>query len=140
MDNGEVIIGLNEPWTLGGAKLNEWIAGFTVFLIAAEVVFNPVTKHMPHLMITWVMTTFGLAALRRSFPDEERGIRNFFCTAVGVAPIGIPAPAQLQPYWSGAPVKALNPECDYTRLELEKVFVSEEEQDIDVDSFGAGYN
>ena len=131
MDNGEVIPGLNESWTLGGAKLNEWIAGFMMFIISSELFFNPVGKHMPQLMATFIITTFSLAALRRSFPDEERGIRNSAMTAMGLPPPGIPAPAPIQPYWSGAPVRDLPPMCDYLRLGLERLFPGELEETDD---------
>jgi hypothetical protein len=132
MDNGEVIPGLNEDWTLGGAKLFEWIAGFMMFIIASELIFANLGRNMPYLMIIWVTSTFGLAALRRTFPDEERGIRNFCMTSMGMPPPGIPAPAIIQPYWSGAPKRGLHGECEYTRLGLEEVFVAEESESEDM--------
>ena len=126
MDNGEVIPGLNEDWTLGGAKLAEWIAGFMMFIVAAELLFDNVGRNMPQLMMIWIGTTFGMAAVRRVFPDEERGIRNACLTAVGVEPPGIPAPATIQPYWSGAPVREMRKESEYCRLNLQELFPSEE--------------
>jgi len=131
MDNGEVIPGLNEDWTLGGAKLFEWIAGFMVFIIASELFFTNLGRNMPYLMIIWVTSTFGLAGIRRMFPDEERGIRNFCLTAMGMLPPGIPAPAPLQPYWSGAPLRQLKPDCEYMRLNLTEVFMSETEEEAE---------
>jgi hypothetical protein len=132
MDNGEVIMGLNEEWNLGGAKLGEWIGGFMMFIIASELFFTNVGRNMPWLMGIWVGTTFGLAALRRSFPDEERGIRNAAMTAAGFAPPGIPAPAALQPYWSGAPLRVLKKETLLAQLGLTDVVdnegVTEKEQ------------
>jgi hypothetical protein len=125
MDNGEVIPGLDEDWTLGGAKLAEWIAGFMMFIIASELLFDNIGRNMPQLLIIWVSTTFGLAAVRRSFPDEERGIRNSAMTAMGLPPPGIPSPAQLQPYWSGAPLRVLNQETEYARLGLTELFEPE---------------
>ncbi|RIL06145.1 MAG: hypothetical protein DCC75_11090 [Proteobacteria bacterium] len=128
MDNGEVIPGLNEDWTLGGAKLFEWIAGFTMLIVCSELLFDNVGRHMPHLLIIWVTTTFSLAALRRTFPDEERGIRNFCLTTVGIEPPDIPAPASLQPYWSGAPKRAMSADTEYNRMGLAAIFPDEEER------------
>lgn len=128
MDNGEVIPGLNEDWTLGGAKLFEWIAGFMMFIIASELFFTNIGRNMPYLMIIWVTSTFGLAGIRRAFPDEERGIRNYCMTAMGMPPPGIPAPSALQPYWSGAPMRQMGQEREYTRLGLSEVFVTEEQE------------
>ena len=133
MDNGEVIPGLNEDWTLGGAKLAEWIAGFMMFIIASELFFDNIGRNMPQLLIIWVSTTFGLAALRRSFPDEERGIRNSSLTAIGVEPPGIPAPASLQPYWSGAPARELRPECEFSELGLSQVFDRQSQEQVDAE-------
>lgn len=129
MDNGEVIPGLNEDWTLGGAKVFEWIAGFMMFIIASELFFTNLGRNMPYLMIIWVSSTFGLAALRRVFPDEERGIRNFFMTAMGMQPPDIPAPAALQPYWSGGPLRAIQADSEYARLGLTEVFGTNEEEE-----------
>ena len=126
MDNGEVIQGLDEQWTLGGARMNEWIAGFTMMLLVGSMFFAPIAKHGPHLLVTCALTTFGLAALRRSFPDEERGIRNAAMTALGISPPGIPAPAILQPYWSGMPLRELRESCEYVQLGLAQLFVEEE--------------
>lgn len=121
MDNGEVIPGLNEDWTLGGAKLSEWIAGFMMFIIAGELLFDKVGRAMPQLMLIWICTTFGMAALRRNFPDEERGIRNSALTTVGIEPPGIPAPAALQPYWSGAPMREMEESAEFMALGLGEV-------------------
>jgi hypothetical protein len=121
MDNGEVIPGLNQDWTLGGAKLSEWIGGFMMFIISSELFFHNIGRSMPWLMLIWVTTTFGLAGLRRSFPDEEKGLRNAIMTAAGFAPPGTPTPAALQPYWSGAPMRILPSHSPFVRLGLEDV-------------------
>lgn len=127
MDNGEVIPGLNEEWTLGGAKLFEWIAGFMMFIIASELFFTNTGRAMPQLMMIWVSTTFGLAALRRTVPDEERGVRNKVLTALGISPPGIPSPASLQPYWSGAPMREMDKEKAFIGLQLDVVLETTEE-------------
>ena len=134
MDNGEVITGLSDEWTLGGAKLTEWIAGFTVFILASEMFFTSVARMMPVLLGIWLTTTYGLATLRRAFPDEERGIRNAALTAVGIEPPGIPAPAILQPYWSGAPVQSLSATSEFVRLGLEEAMQPE----VDMVQLGKG--
>lgn len=126
MDNGEVIVGLNEEWNLGGAKIGEWVAGFMMFIIASELFFTNIGRSMPWLMLIWVCTTFGMAGLRRSFPDEERGIRNAAMTAVGFSPPGIPTPASLQPYWSGAPLRQLKKETMLVQLKLDELIFEEE--------------
>lgn len=123
MDNGEVIPGLNESWTLVGAKLSEWMAGFMALIIASEVFFpGKMAKSMPALMIVWIGTTFGLAAIRRMYPDEERGLRNHVLVAVGICPPGIPAPSALQPYWSGFPVKKMSANKKFKVVGLDFVF------------------
>lgn len=119
MDNGEVIPGLNEGWTLGGAKVFEWISGLMMLLVCQEVVFTEkIARSMPLLMVIWVTTTFGLALLRRGFPDEERGLRNHVMVAVGIAPPKLPTPAALQPLWSGAPLRELDPKSKFSQFGL----------------------
>ena len=131
MDNGEEIPGLNEDWTFGGAKLFEWIAGFMMMLIAAEVVVDNAGRSMPLLVVIMVITTSGLASLRRSFPDEERGVRNLAMVTCGFSPPGLPTPAALQPLWSGAPLQELNGTTHFMQLGLHEVFVPEESKDDD---------
>lgn len=131
MDDGYVLPGLNEEWTLGGAKLMEWIAGFCTALIFSEIFLTNVARSMPMLMLVLVGTTFGMAALRRQFPDEERGVRNAAMVAMGVPPPGIPAPASIQPLWSGAPMRDVQANSYFAQLGLKDVFggqdVTEEE-------------
>lgn len=121
MDNGEVIIGLNEDWNLLGAKLSEWIAGFIMFFLSGDLIFGW-TYSMPLLLCIWIGTTLGLASGRKLFPDEERGLRNQFFIVCGFPPPGIPAPASIQPYWSGAPIRKRNEKSEYETLGLTKVF------------------
>jgi hypothetical protein len=122
MDDGYVIPGLNEDWTLGGAKLFEWIAGVCMALVFSEVFLTKMARQMPVLGGILVCTTFGLATLRRHFPDEERGIRNFCMVAMGICPPNLPAPAALQPIWSGSPVRTLKADSYYMQLGLHNLF------------------
>ena len=56
------------------------------------------------------------------FPDEERGVRNAMMTAFGFTPLGIPAPARLQPFWSGAPLRKLPEDWKFSRCHLDVLF------------------
>ena len=134
MDNGEVIVGLNEDWNLGGAKIGEWVGGFMMFIIASELFFTNIGRNMPWLMLIWVSTTFGMSALRRSFPDEEKGLMNAGMTAVGFPPPGIPAPAALQPYWSGAPLRSLKKDSVLVQLGLDQIIFTEEDEVTETES------
>ena len=127
MDSGEVIPGLNEDWTMAGAKLMEWMSGFIMLICAQELFFKgSPSKAMPILMLIWIGTTFGLAALRKQFPDEERGLANKVMAAVGMNPPGIPAPSVIQPVWSGCPLRELPEESEFRYLDLDKVFAPQE--------------
>ena len=121
MDNGEVIPGLNEDWTFAGCKAMEWAAGFVMMLVFSELFFTKPAKQMPYLMTVWMMTTLTLASVRRQFPDEERGLRNYLMTALGFCPPYIPAPARLQPLWSGAPMRKMDEKNKLVSLGLDKV-------------------
>ncbi len=120
MDNGEVIPCLNEDWTFAGCKLFEWMAGLTSAFLASALVEKP-AQHMPMLVLIWIGITLGLATMRKKFPDEERGVRNVCMVTCGFEPPGIPAPSKLQPRWSGAPIRKLNPLSLYMQLELDAV-------------------
>lgn len=132
MDNGENIPGLGDDWTFAGAKLFEWIAGFVMVIIVSELFLSRPSQAMPLLMMTWVGTTLSLAILRRQFPDEERGLRNFFMVKAGFPPPGIPTPAELQPYWSGLPLADLDQEALFRKLSLDQLFQPEEEEGEDL--------
>jgi hypothetical protein len=120
MDSGDVIPGLNEDWTFMGCKAMEWMAGFMTSLLVANGVDKP-AHSMPLLVSIWVGTTLTIALTRKKFPDEERGVRNLVMTACGFEPPGIPAPAALQPSWSGGRLQRLSPTCEYERLNLSTV-------------------
>jgi hypothetical protein len=122
MDDGFEIPGLNEQWTFLGAKGMEWMIGFTCGLLWLGMGHGKISRQMPvFIMMLFGMTMFA-KTLREKFPDEERGVRNQFCLWFGLNPPGIPAPAELQPVWSGAPLRELAHEKEYMTLGLDKVF------------------
>ncbi|MCB0353702.1 MAG: hypothetical protein KDD64_09265 [Bdellovibrionales bacterium] len=122
MDNGEVIPGLNEDWTFAGAKAMEWGSGVVMMMMTSELAGLSPAKAMPIMLSVLVGTTFGLAALRKMFPDEERGVANLLMTNLGICPPNIPAPAALQPLWSGTPMKELQEKKEFVDLGLLDVF------------------
>lgn len=122
-DDGEVLQGLDENWTFMGANAMEWATGLVVFLLISLFADSP-ARAMPFMLAGWVLTTTTLASLRRSFPDQERGVRNAVSTACGFPPPGIPAPSILQPVWSGAPARGLKPTSKYRKFGLERMFPS----------------
>lgn len=120
MDSGDVIPCLNEDWTFAGCKLMEWMAGLMMALMVGSWLDKPANA-MPFLVLILIGTTLTLGMMRKRFPDEERGVRNLCMVTLGFEPIGIPAPAKLQPVWSGAPVRGLSEQSLYRQLELEKI-------------------
>ena len=126
-DDGEVLQGLDENWTFMGANAMEWACGLVVFLLISLFADSP-ARAMPFMLVGWILTTTTLAALRRSFPDQERGVRNAVATACGFPPPGIPAPSVLQPVWSGAPLRSLPENCRLVELGLDRNFPSFERQ------------
>jgi hypothetical protein len=133
MDNGEEIPGLNEDWTFAGAKLMEWVSGFVMFMIVSEMAkLNPASS-MPILLVVWLGTTLGLAALRKKYPDEERGVRNAVCVALGFAPPGVPAPASVMPYMSGAPLRKFKENSYFEQLRLAEALTAKRDTDIRAD-------
>jgi len=118
MDNGEVIPGLNENWTFAGANAMEWMSGFVVFIMSTEM-FDKISRSMPLLIIIWLATTFFLASMRRMFPDEERGLRNFLMVKVGLTPMNLPDPSELQPLWAGTPMHSLRQGAHFNTLDLD---------------------
>jgi hypothetical protein len=122
MDSGETIPGLNEDWTFAGAKAVEWMAGFVMLILCSEAFFDKPARAAPILVCIMIGTALGLALLRRSFPDEERGLRNYFMTMCGFEPPDIPCPANLQPTWSGAPMREMEKEKIFMQLQLDQLF------------------
>lgn len=122
-DNGEVIQDLDRDWEFLGANAFEWICGFLAFMLISSFGASPV-RVMPLMLTGAVITTTTLAALRRTYPDQQRGLRNVILSGCGFVPPGIPAPASLQPVWSGCPVRELNPRSKFVRLGLDQLFPS----------------
>ena len=131
-DGGEVLQGLNDPWTFMGANAMEWACGLMVFLMISLFADSP-AKAMPFMILGFVLTSTTMASLRKSFPDEQRGVRNAICTACGVEPPSIPAPASLQPIWSSSPIKSLPQTCAFRLLSLDELFPTFESGIIDID-------
>jgi hypothetical protein len=130
MDSGEEIPALNEDWTFMSANFMEWMTGFCMFIISNELFFKGKTgTSVPILMAIWVTTTLSLAGLRNKFPDEQRGVRNYIMTCCGFEPPGIPAPAELQKDWSGAPMREMSDKSPFLELGLDKVFVASESEE-----------
>ena len=90
-DDGEVLQGLDENWTFMGANAMEWACGLVVFLLISLFADSP-ARAMPFMLVGWILTTTTLAALRRSFPDQERGVRNAVATSCGFPPPGVGVP------------------------------------------------
>jgi len=131
-DDGEVLQGLDEDWTFMGANAMEWACGLVVFVLISLFADSP-ARAMPFMLLGWVLTTTTLAAMRRSFPDQERGVRNAVCVACGFPPPGIPAPSVMQPIWSGSPSRELQANSKFVQLGLSEMFPSFERQFTDAE-------
>ena len=129
-DDGEVLQGLDEDWTFMGANAMEWACGLVVFVLISLFADSP-ARAMPFMLLGWVLTTTTLAAMRRSFPDQERGVRNAVCVACGFPPPGIPAPSVMQPLWSGSPSRELQQNTKFVQLGLPQMFPSFQRQYTD---------
>lgn len=131
MDSGEVIPGLDEGWTFAGARVMEWASGFVLAMMVQEIFLSSPARTMPLFLSILVGTTFTMAMLRKSFPDEERGVANFFMSQMGICPPGVPPPAEVQPVWSGAPMSALHENKEFSQLGLLDVFPHAERYEED---------
>ena len=131
-DDGEVLQGLDEDWTFMGANAMEWACGLVVFVLISLFADSP-ARAMPFMLLGWVLTTTTLAAMRRSFPDQERGVRNAVCVACGFPPPGIPAPSVMQPIWSGSPSRQVRENTKFVQLGLSDMFPSFERQFTDAE-------
>lgn len=132
-DDGEVLQGLDEPWTFAGANAMEWAVGLVVFLMIGSFARTPASA-MPFMIAGWVLTTTTLATIRKMFPDEERGVRNAVLTSCGFPPPGIPAPAIIQPVWSASPLKTIPENWHFKKLGLNRLFPSFQRDLSDADS------
>lgn len=130
MDNGEVIPGLNDEWTFAGASAFEWMSGF-VALVLASSFFNKPAQYAPLLVGVMITTSLTLAANRRRFPDDVRGLRNAVMSKIGFDPPDIPTPAGLQPYWSGAPLRELPENSEFRQLGLDQIFIDKKRDEED---------
>ncbi len=129
-DNGEVLQGLNERWTFMGANAMEWACGLVAFMFISMFAATP-ARAMPFMLLGFVVTTTSLASLRKSFPDEERGVRNAISAACGFPPLGIPAPSSLQPIWSACPAEELPKTSKYIQLGFDQMFINFYDQLVD---------
>ena len=128
MDNGDVLPDLDKPVTFLGATPMEWAIGFAMFIIISS--FAPdkmIGRMVPFMLVGWFVTTYTVASLRKIFPDEEKGMRNYFSTMAGIPPVGIPAPAILQPIWSATLVKDLSEKTEFMQIGLQHMFPIHEE-------------
>lgn len=119
MDDGYVIPRLNENWTFAGATPMEWSSGLVAGILAQELFFANMGRNMPFILLIIVLVPVALATLRKTFPDEERGVRNCLMVKMGFVPTDIPAPAVMQPVWSGLPMRALDENREFEKLGLE---------------------
>ena len=131
MDDGQVIPALNENWTFAGATPMEWASGLAAAMVFSEFFISNLGRSMPLVLMVLVSVPILLATLRKTYPDEERGLRNHLMSLMGLAPPGIPKPSMLQPLWSGSPVAELKEDCDYHRLELDKIFPRSDDSELD---------
>ncbi len=129
MDDGFVIPGLNEGYTLAGAKPMEWISGLVMGMLCQELLGLNLGTSGPIMIAIVLASTMFLAGARRGFPDEERGIRNVVMVSLGFEPPNMPAPADFRNYWSGAPLRNIATKTYYHQLGLEAVLHGEIEQD-----------
>jgi hypothetical protein len=129
MDDGYVIPGLNENWTFGGAKPMEWATGLVAAMIYVELFVTNMGKQMPIILMILVLVPMSIATLRKTYPDEEIGVRNHLMSVLGAAPPGIPKPSMLQPNWSGLPIKTIATTKEFMTLGLDEFLFAEAGED-----------
>jgi hypothetical protein len=128
MDDGYVIPRLNENWNFIGATPMEWCCGLVAGILFQELFLANMGRNMPLILLVMVGTPMLLATLRKTFPDEERGLRNYCMVRMGFQPPDIPAPAIMQPVWSGMPMRDMDDMSQYQILGLDEVFYQLEER------------
>jgi hypothetical protein len=129
-DDGEVLQGLDESWSFMGANAMEWGCALAVFMMIS-LFADSVARAMPFMLIGGIMTAVTLASMRKSFPDQERGVRNAVSTFFGFPPPGIPAPSKIQPIWSGAPLREIPKNSKFVKMGLTQMFNTFERQFTD---------
>lgn len=127
MDDGYVIPRLNENWTFAGATPLEWCCGLVAGILFQELFLANMGRNMPLVLAVMVGTPMILAMLRKTFPDEERGLRNMCMVKMGFNPPDIPAPAVMQPSWSGLPMREIDEKKEFIILGLDVLFYRHEE-------------
>lgn len=126
-DDGEVLQGLDENWSFMGANAMEWGSALAVFMLIS-LFADSVARAMPFMLLGGIMTAVTLASMRKSFPDQERGVRNAVSTFFGFPPPGIPMPSKLQPVWSSSPMREIPPRSKFVQLGLSHMFKTFERQ------------
>jgi hypothetical protein len=126
-DDGEVLQGLDENWSFMGANAMEWGCALAVFMLIS-LFADSVARAMPFMLLGGIITAVTLASMRKSFPDQERGVRNAVSTFFGFPPPGIPAPSKLQPLWSSAPLREIPKNSRFIQLGLNHMFTTFERQ------------
>ena len=126
-DDGEVLQGLDEGWAFMGANAMEWGCGLMVFIMISLFADSP-ARAMPFMLLGGVLTATSLATMRKSYPDQERGVKNALCVAFGFPPPGIPEPSALQSIWSACPLRGLSPKCKFVMFGFGRMFPSFERQ------------
>ena len=130
----------------GGLKLDATHGEATGGALSAGSVSNmqPLMQHgaggvlgvlimVPFMLVGWLATTVSMSLIRRSFPDEQRGVVNAISVAFEIPPPGIPAPSRLQPVWSASPMRQVDPNCKFVDLGLDQVFPSFQREYQDTD-------
>lgn len=128
MDDGYVIPRLNENWTFAGATPMEWCCGLVAGILLQELFLANMGRNMPLILMTIVGVPVIMATIRKTFPDEERGVRNALMVRLGFAPTDIPLPACMQPVWSGLPMRDMEEEREFIKLGLDEVLHQNYEQ------------
>jgi len=131
MDDGYEIPALNENWTFAGATPMEWVCGLAAGVVFTELFISNMGRYMPLILMVVICVPILLATLRKTYPDEERGLRNHLMSLLGAAPPDIPKPSMLQPIWSGSPVAEIPEKKEFKQLALEQVFPRTEENEAD---------
>ncbi len=130
MDNGEVIPNLDKPWEFLMARLHEWLSGMIFALIVNEVIFTNTANAMPFIVSIMILSTYGMACARLKFADGTRGCVNWCCVKMGIPPRDIPTPAELQPIWSGAPIRRLKSNTLFMMLGFDEFFLEKQQEQL----------